>query len=77
MNTAKAQAYYTDVHIPFLMSGPGIAPGSQMSEAISLIDVAPTLLDIAGVKPPFHFDGKSFLRQVKKGSSPSKVLFHC
>jgi arylsulfatase A-like enzyme len=36
------------VHIPMLASGPGFTPGTVREEAVSLLDIAPTILSIAG-----------------------------
>lgn len=39
------------LRVPFIMSGPGIAPQPRVSAAAFVTDVAPTLLDLAGVEP--------------------------
>jgi len=45
--------------IPFIISNPGIKPGTS-SAFVSLLDLAPTFLDIAGLKyPKNNFDGVS------------------
>ena len=36
------------VHIPMLISGPGFASGAVRSEPVSLLDIAPTVLSLAG-----------------------------
>ena len=43
------------------MRGPGFDAGSKRSEPVLNIDLAPTLLDIAGVERPPHMDGRSIL----------------
>ena len=53
--------FESDVHIPFMARGPGIKPGTRMSQIASNIDIGPTFLDIAGVPPNPEHDGKSLL----------------
>jgi arylsulfatase A-like enzyme len=61
----KAEAYQGGIHAPFMMSWPARkngASGRMIADAAHIIDVTPTLLELAGVpsdgkRPPF--DGKS------------------
>ncbi len=43
--------YQEQLHIPFLMGGPGIAPGRIAGAPVGLIDVLPTLLGRFGIEP--------------------------
>ncbi|KAH8245860.1 hypothetical protein KR038_005883, partial [Drosophila bunnanda] len=56
----KRQPYETDIRIPLLIRGPGIAPGSHIDTAVSLVDLAPTILAWANVSTPDFMDGESF-----------------
>jgi choline-sulfatase len=48
----KSSFYEGSVTVPLIVSGPGILPsGARVREIVSLIDVCPTLLDLAGAKP--------------------------
>lgn len=47
--------------IPFVFSGPGVAKGKKVSNPVELIDVFPTLFDLANVKPNAQADGKSLV----------------
>lgn len=58
---SKQHPYESDVHIPFLARGPGIAPGTIVSALGSNIDIGPTLLEIAGLPPNPAHDGVSLL----------------
>lgn len=53
--------YETDVRVPLWVRGPGIAAGTRLAELSLNIDVAPTLLQLAGVRPPGKMDGRSLV----------------
>lgn len=59
---AKGTLYDPGLQVPFIARWPGkIKPGTVTSELISLVDLAPTWLDAAGLRPPKAMDGRSFL----------------
>lgn len=47
--------------VPLIVRGPGIAPGREIDSLAVNIDLAPTLLDIAGLAMPRFMDGRSLL----------------
>ena len=57
----KQTAYDTDIHVPFLVRGPGITPGSHVARLTGNLDLAPTFEAMAGVSPPGFTDGRSLL----------------
>ena len=58
----KRHMYEESMRVPFLAWCPGmIKPGTVIEELIQNIDIAPTILDIAGLETPARMDGKSFL----------------
>ena len=57
----KMMPYETDVRVPFFARGPRIAPGTQLNQLISNIDLAPTLCDLAGIAVPNIMDGRSMV----------------
>lgn len=58
----KRQAYEESIRVPMLAYAPGmIEPGTTISALIRNIDIAPTVLELAGVLPPDGMDGRSFL----------------
>eukprot|EP00051_Salpingoeca_urceolata_P011377 m.140865 g.140865 ORF g.140865 m.140865 type:complete len:499 (-) comp17095_c1_seq8:32-1528(-) len=69
LGAAKRQVYETDIRVPLAVAGPGIAPGSFLSDVSSHIDLGPTFLDIVGAPIPPYFDGKSLLPKIT-GNSP-------
>ncbi len=58
----KRHMYEESMRVPFLAWCPGmIEPGSVIEELIQNIDIAPTVMDIAGLRTPERMDGYSFL----------------
>jgi len=58
----KRHAYEESMRVPMLAYAPGlIAPGTVVNEMVQNIDIAPTLLALAGVPAPEEMDGASFL----------------
>jgi arylsulfatase A-like enzyme len=52
--------YDTLLHVPLVLRGPGVgAHGRRIATPVRLIDVMPTILDLAGVPAPVHADGRS------------------
>jgi N-sulfoglucosamine sulfohydrolase len=59
---AKGTLYDPGLHVPLIARWPGkIKPGRVSADLVSLIDLAPTWLEAAGVRVPAAMDGKSFL----------------
>lgn len=48
------------MHVPLIVRAPGLTPrSSRVSGAVSLVDLAPTLLDLAGLSPPPGMQGRA------------------
>lgn len=59
---AKRWAYEASLHVPLIIRWPGqIKPGTVTDCIVSLMDLGPTLLSIAGVEIPKHMQGRAFL----------------
>ena len=50
--TDKRTAYEASIRVPLIASGPGFDKGRVVEDVVANIDIAPTLLDAAGVKAP-------------------------
>ncbi|MFK5921647.1 MAG: sulfatase [Verrucomicrobiota bacterium] len=62
----KRCAYEDSIRIPMLMRAPMFSKGGRtIEQVVANIDIAPTLLDVAGIKTPEQMDGRSFLPLVK------------
>lgn len=57
----KFLAYEPATRMPFLIRGPGIKPGSSTGELAANVDIAPTLLELAGAKADKSVDGRSLV----------------
>lgn len=58
----KRWPYDAGIRVPLLVRWPGeLAPGSVRDDLVSLVDLAPTVLSLAGVVVPRHLHGQSFL----------------
>lgn len=59
---AKRWVYDSGIRVPLLVRWPGrIKPGSVEDRLVSLMDLGPTMLSLAGVKIPTHMQGQPFL----------------
>jgi choline-sulfatase len=56
----KQNLYQHTWRVPFIVTGPGIQPGSRVDGNIYLLDVLATLCDLAGVDVPATNEGTSF-----------------
>lgn len=57
----KTTLYDSGIRTPLIVSWPGaVTPSGTTSSLISTVDVAPTVLALAGVQPPASIEGRSF-----------------
>ncbi len=56
----KRTAYEVSMRVPLLMAGGGLPAGATVSDVVANLDIAPTVLDAAGLVPP-AMDGRSVL----------------
>lgn len=57
----KMNMYEPSVRVPLVMAGPGIAAGGAVDDLVSLVDIYPTLMDLAAIEHPDGLDGHSLL----------------
>ena len=58
----KRHMYEPSMRVPLLARCPDlIEPGRRIGQMVQNIDIAPTLLEAAGLEPPAEMDGRSFL----------------
>jgi arylsulfatase A-like enzyme len=73
----KGSLYEPGLHVPLLMRWPGaIEAGSAASELVASEDVAPTLLEAAGVGVPEEMTGQSVLKLLRgEGFAGRRYIF--
>jgi len=63
--------YDENIHVPFLIAAPGLMRGQQrVRKVVSLVDAAPTILDLVGIPSPAGYQGRTML-----DGTPRMALF--
>ena len=63
----KYLAYDPSSHVPLMIRGPGIPPGTVSGELVTNADLAPTILEAAGASADRPMDGRSLLPFARDG----------
>jgi arylsulfatase A-like enzyme len=71
-DSAKFLAYEPSNHMPLVVRGPGITPGSVSNELAANVDIAPTIVQLTGAQPTLNMDGRSLLPYAVDTSLKSK-----
>ena len=61
--------YDSTIRVPLILEGPGVSPGLVIERMARVIDLAPTLLDVAGVAPLERIDGVSLRPSMNGGAA--------
>mgnify|MGYP000218159608 CR=1 FL=1 len=72
----KRSCHDASIRIPMALRGPGFDGGGRVQQMVSLVDVAPTLLDAAGLPIPEGTHGRSILPLIRRERSewPQEVF---
>lgn len=58
----KFTLWNESLHVPFIIVAPGTTrPGTTSNEPVSLLDIYPTLAELAGLDPPEYLEGNSLV----------------
>jgi N-acetylglucosamine-6-sulfatase len=66
----KQTAFEPDIHVPLVVTGPGVPRGWRLPQLTSTIDLFPTFVQIAGARVPQTVDGRS-LKPLLLGQTPT------
>lgn len=66
---AKANMHEYGIHVPLAISGPSIPQRRTIEDFVTLIDLAPTFLEFAGVPPMDGIAGRSLVDVLTSGES--------
>jgi len=70
----KRWPYDSGIHVPMIVRWPGrIEPGTVSDRLVSTMDLAPTMLSIAGLEIPRHMQGRAFLGD--RAAVPREYVF--
>lgn len=61
----KQNLYEHTWRVPFIVKGPGVPSGKRVEGNVYLLDLLPTLCELAEIKVPSTVDGKSFVSVLK------------
>lgn len=71
-NIEKFTLWEKSTRVPLIISVPGLTQkGSKCEQAVSLMDLYPTLAELTGFEKPPHLDGQSLLPQIKNPDAPT------
>lgn len=62
------------LRVPLVMRLPGAEAGSRVPGMVGLIDLAPTLLELAGVTPPAAMEGHSLVPLMNGNDEPTREV---
>jgi len=69
----KMNLYEPSIHVPLIISGPGLLKGIIIDKLVSLVDIFPTLMDLAGIKySNNNLDGCSLIPELRGKKSHRK-----
>lgn len=70
----KRWVYDSGLHVPLIVQTPGQAAAVD-NQLVSFLDLAPTVLSLAGVEPPAHMQGRALHGMYAGAKPPHKYVF--
>ncbi len=68
--TGKNSLWDRSTRVPLIFAGPGVTRGSKVSRPAELLDLYPTLVEMAGLPPKEGLEGHSLVPQLKNPQAP-------
>jgi arylsulfatase A-like enzyme len=62
--------YESILHVPLVVSGPGVASHRVVTDVVGLVDLAPTVLELAGIPPLHTHQGRSLAPYLASTAPP-------
>lgn len=73
--TGKNAPYEESVRVPLLIRGPGVPEDERRRQTVAMIDLAPTIAQLAGAEPTRRMDGRSLVPYVTSDAAqPDRAL---
>jgi iduronate 2-sulfatase len=66
----KLSLYEEVVRVPLIVVAPGIPGGRRSARPVELVDLYPTLVELAGLEAPADLEGQSFAPQLRDPDAP-------
>ena len=66
----KNYPYEQALQVPFLVRGPGMPAGVTRDQTMTMVDLAPTLVDLAKATPDLTVDGRTMLPAIRREEAP-------
>ncbi len=63
------------LRVPLIFHLPGKLPAGSISERVSTVDIAPTILDVLGLPAPPYYQGQSLVSQAGGGGLSARTIF--
>ncbi len=70
----KRALYETGTKVPLMVKMPGQTRSEKNDRFISFIDLAPSMLSLAGIEPPAYLQGTSFLGRFRSENDPEYLF---
>ena len=71
----KGWVYEGGIRVPLIVRWPGKARGRSIDTPVTTLDIMPTILDAAGIRPSDPLDGQSLTPLLRGGALPPRDLF--
>jgi choline-sulfatase len=68
--TGKLSLWERSTRVPLMIAGPGIPKGAKCARTVELLDLYPTLIELAGLPPRDGLEGHSLVPQLKDPNAP-------
>jgi arylsulfatase A-like enzyme len=68
--SGKNTLWECSTRVPLILAGPGVKPGQRCAQPAELLDVYPTLVELAGLPPRADLEGISLTPQLRDAATP-------